>query len=104
MRKSYTTGCGKISISLDEDSNGNAFKDVTIKMGKGGGCASCQNEAVSRLVEINLKNNIHPLEIAKQLHGIVCHNATDTIKSCADATGQAIKHLWEKFEASQVKT
>jgi ribonucleoside-diphosphate reductase alpha chain len=64
-------------------------------MGKAGGCASSQAEAIGRLVSLAFRSNIEPEEIMNQLRGISCHNPTwatgGKISSCSDALSKAIE-------------
>ncbi len=88
------TGCGNLYITINEDENGNVFELFT-HMGKAGGCASSQAEAIGRLVSLALRSNIEPIEIEKQLKGISCHSpawaAGGKIASCSDAISKAIE-------------
>ena len=66
-------------------------------MGKAGGCASCNTEALGRLISLALKKGASAHEIVEQLKGIRCHvpyglgpNAT----SCADAIGKALERRY----------
>lgn len=93
-----TTGCGKLYVTINEDENGNLFELFT-QMGKAGGCASSQAEAIGRLISLALRGNIEPIEIEKQLRGISCHSpawaAGGKIASCSDAISKAIERYTE---------
>jgi ribonucleoside-diphosphate reductase alpha chain len=88
------TGCGHLYVTVNEDENGNQFELFT-HMGKAGGCASSQAEAIGRLVSLALRSNIESEEIAKQLRGISCHSPAwangGKISSCPDALSKAIE-------------
>ena len=88
------TGCGHIYVTINEDADGNLFELFT-HMGKAGGCASSQAEAIGRLVSLALRGNIEPVEIMKQLKGISCHSPAwvsgGKISSCSDAISKAIE-------------
>lgn len=88
------TGCGHIYVTINEDENGNLFELFT-HMGKAGGCASSQAEAIGRLVSLALRGDIEPIEIMKQLKGISCHSPAwvsgGKISSCSDAISKAIE-------------
>jgi ribonucleoside-diphosphate reductase alpha chain len=88
------TGCGHLYVTLNEDEDGNLFELFT-HMGKAGGCASSQAEAIGRLVSLAFRSNIEPHEITTQLRGISCHNPTwasgGKISSCSDALSKAIE-------------
>ncbi len=88
------TGCGNLYITVNEDEDGNIFELFT-HMGKAGGCASSQAEAIGRLISLALRSNIEPIEIEKQLKGISCHSPTwatgGKISSCSDAISKALE-------------
>jgi len=95
------TGCGGLYVTVNEDEKGMPF-EIFNHIGKAGGCAASQSEAIGRLVSLALRCNIAPDEITKQLKGISCHQPSwangGKILSCADAIGKAIEqyHLDEK--------
>ncbi|MGE5893720.1 MAG: vitamin B12-dependent ribonucleotide reductase [bacterium] len=88
------TGCGGLYVTVNEDDNGMPF-EVFNHIGKAGGCAASQSEAIGRLVSLALRCNIAPEEIVKQLKGISCHQPSwasgGKILSCADAIAKAIE-------------
>jgi ribonucleoside-diphosphate reductase alpha chain len=88
------TGCGHLYITINEDQDGNLFELFT-HMGKAGGCASSQAEAIGRLVSLAFRSNIETDEIMKQLKGISCHSPTwasgGKISSCSDAISKSIE-------------
>jgi ribonucleoside-diphosphate reductase alpha chain len=88
------TGCGNLYITVNEDQEGNVFELFT-HMGKAGGCASSQAEAIGRLISLALRSNIEPIEIEKQLKGISCHSPAwangGKISSCSDAISKALE-------------
>jgi ribonucleoside-diphosphate reductase alpha chain len=88
------TGCGHLYVTVNEDENGHLFELFT-HMGKAGGCASSQAEAIGRLVSLALRSNIESVEIVKQLKGISCHSPAwangGKISSCPDALSKAIE-------------
>lgn len=90
------TGCGNLYVTINEDENGQLFEIFT-HMGKAGGCAASQSEAIGRLVSLAFRSNIEPEEVIKQLKGISCHQPSwsegGRILSCSDAIAKAI----EKF-------
>jgi ribonucleoside-diphosphate reductase alpha chain len=90
-----STGCGPLYVTINEDENGQLFEIFT-NMGKAGGCASSQAEAISRLISLALRSGIKTQEIVKQLKGISCPMITwgeggEKILSCADALAKAIE-------------
>jgi len=93
------TGCGNLYVTITEDEHGNIFELFT-SMGKAGGCASSQAEAIGRLVSLALRSNIDPEEIMKQLKGISCHEPSwaegGRILSCSDAIGKALEKYLQR--------
>lgn len=91
------TGCGNLFITLNKDEEGKLLESF-ISMGKGGGCAASQNEALGRLISLALRSGINPKSIIGQLLGIGCgrtypsYPAPEGKKSysCADAISKAI--------------
>jgi ribonucleoside-diphosphate reductase alpha chain len=88
------TGCGNLYVTANEDEEGQLFELFT-SMGKAGGCASSQAEALGRLVSLAFRSNIEPEEVIKQLKGISCHQPAwcngGKILSCSDAIARAIE-------------
>ena len=97
------TGCGKLYVTINKDENGNLFELFT-QMGKAGGCAASQAEAIGRLVSLAFRSNIEPVEIEKQLRGISCHSpawaAGGKIASCSDAISKAIERYVEQGDST----
>ncbi|MBI5639410.1 MAG: vitamin B12-dependent ribonucleotide reductase [Nitrospirae bacterium] len=95
------TGCGTIYVTVNEDENGQVFELFT-HMGKAGGCAASQAEAIGRLVSLALRSNIEPDVIINQLKGITCHQQTWTnggkITSCSDAIAKALEKYLQRGE------
>ncbi len=95
------TGCGNIYVTVNEDENGQVFELFT-HMGKAGGCAASQAEAIGRLVSLALRSNIEPEVIISQLKGITCHEQTWTnggkITSCSDAIAKALEKYLQRGE------
>lgn len=91
-----TTGCGKLYITINQDESG-PF-EVFGAMGKAGGCAASQTEAVARLISLAFRSGISPEHVIKQLKGISCHmpaweKGGGKILSCADAFAKAIERV-----------
>jgi ribonucleoside-diphosphate reductase alpha chain len=97
--RTVKTGCGTIYVTINEDEHGQLFELFT-HMGKAGGCASSQAEAIGRLVSLALRSNIEPEAIISQLKGITCHQQTwssgGKITSCSDAIAKALEKYTEK--------
>lgn len=95
------TGCGNLYVTINEDEEGHLFELFT-SMGKAGGCAASQSEAIGRLVSLAFRSNIEPDEVIRQLKGIMCHSPTfyegGRILSCSDAIATALERYREKGE------
>jgi ribonucleoside-diphosphate reductase alpha chain len=94
------TGCGNLYVTVNEDREGNLF-EIFNQIGKAGGCAASQSEAIGRLVSLAFRSGIEPEDIVRQLKGISCHTPVwyreGKILSCSDAVAKAIEwHLKEK--------
>ncbi|ACI20593.1 MULTISPECIES: vitamin B12-dependent ribonucleotide reductase [Thermodesulfovibrio] len=88
------TGCGNLYVTINKDKDGKPF-EVFTNIGKAGGCAASQAEAIGRLISLALRSGIEPQEIVKQLKGISCHapvwSGNGKITSCSDAIAKAIE-------------
>jgi ribonucleoside-diphosphate reductase alpha chain len=87
------TGCGPIYITINEDQTG--LFELFTTMGKAGGCAASQSEAIGRLVSLAWRSGIDARQVIGQLQGISCHSPSgfgkNKILSCADAVAKAIE-------------
>ncbi|MCD6186606.1 MAG: vitamin B12-dependent ribonucleotide reductase [Desulfuromusa sp.] len=87
------TGCGPLYITINEDENG--LFELFTTMGKAGGCAASQCEAIGRLVSLAWRSGGQARQTVKQLIGITCHKpagfGANKITSCADAVAKAIE-------------
>jgi ribonucleoside-diphosphate reductase alpha chain len=95
------TGCGNLYVTINEDEGGHLFELFT-SMGKAGGCAASQSEAIGRLVSLAFRSNIEPDEVINQLKGISCHSPIwhdgGRILSCSDAIARALEKYYMKGE------
>ena len=86
---------------VNEDENHEPFELFT-SMGKAGGCAASQTEAISRLVSLALRSRIDIEEVIEQLKGISCHNHAfgpdGKILSCADGIAKGMEKYIGKFK------
>ncbi len=87
------TGCGPLYITVNEDERG-VFELFTT-MGKAGGCASSQCEAIGRLVSLAWRSGVQARQTVKQMIGITCHKpagfGNNRVTSCSDAVAKAIQ-------------
>jgi ribonucleoside-diphosphate reductase alpha chain len=93
------TGCGYIYVTVNFDSRG--ISEVFSTLGKAGGCAAAQLEAISRLTSLALRSGIDVDSIVKHLRGIRCPAIAweqgHAILSCADAIASVLeKYIREK--------
>lgn len=92
--RKMTTGCGSLYVTINEDAEG--IFEVFAAMGKGGGCAASQTEAIGRLISLSLRSGIDKEQIVKQLKGVRCPNQAwgkgGRIYSCSDAIAKAIEN------------
>jgi ribonucleotide reductase alpha subunit len=102
VTKEMKTSCGKIYVTMNRDDKG--MFEVFNQMGKAGGCAASQSEAIGRLASLALRSGVRPDVIVKQLKGISCHLPAwggngGKIMSCADAVAKAIEWYMESVDA-----
>lgn len=87
------TGCGPIYITINEDQTG--LFELFTTMGKAGGCAASQSEAIGRLVSLAWRSGVEAHQVIGQLQGISCHSPSgfgnNKVLSCADAVAKAIE-------------
>lgn len=90
-------GCGNmyVTITFLKDDPIYAPYEVMVKLGKAGGCANCQLEAITRTVTAGLRRGVPARVYAKQLKGIQCPSKVwdegKIVLSCADAIGQVLE-------------
>jgi len=88
------TGCGNLYITINVDEEGKPFELFT-QMGKAGGCAASQLEAIGRLVSLGFRSGIEVKSIIEQLRNIRCPSPSwekgQRIFSCSDAIAGIIE-------------
>ena len=96
------TGEGSLYITINEDENG--LCEIFTTIGKAGGNAAAQSEAISRLISLALRSGIDPYAIVKQLKGISGPNPTwedgKLILSTPDAIGKALDDYLKHRESN----
>ena len=95
------TGCGPLYVTINEDNQG--LFELFTTMGKAGGCAASQCEAIGRLVSLAWRSGVQARQAVKQMIGITCHKPSgfgdNRITSCADAVAKAIQmHMLDHDE------
>jgi len=89
-----STGCGNLYVTINVDDEGRPFELFT-QMGKAGGCAASQLEALGRLVSLGFRSGIEVKSIIEQLRNIRCPSPSwekgQRIFSCADAIARVIE-------------
>ena len=97
------TGCGHLYVTINSDKKGAC--EIFTQMGKVGGCASAQLEAIARLTSLLLRSNVKVSAIARQLKGIRCPspmwNNGEIVTSCADGIAKSLEMFLEFDKDSQ---
>ena len=100
------TGCGHMYVTINTDTHGAC--EVFVQMGKVGGCASAQLEAIARLSSLALRSSIRIEAIIRQLKGIRCQSPMwhkgKMITSCGDAVGQALENFLSLHANKELKS
>lgn len=88
------TGCGNLYVTINLDEEAKPFELFT-QMGKAGGCAASQLEAIGRLASLAFRSGIEVKSIIEQLRNIRCPSPSwekgQRIFSCADAIARVIE-------------
>jgi ribonucleoside-diphosphate reductase alpha chain len=93
----YETPLGIMFVNITEDERGQPF-EVFISLGKAGGAAMADAEAIGRLISLALRSGIPLQAIHRQLRGISSDRAVGIgpkkILSVPDAIGLALEEWW----------
>ena len=96
------TGCGNLYVTINIDEEGRPFELFT-QMGKAGGCAGSQLEAVGRMVSLAFRAGVEVKSIIEQLRNIRCPSPSwekgQRIFSCADAIARVIERRLANAQA-----
>lgn len=100
------TGCGHMYVTINTDELGAC--EIFVQMGKVGGCASAQLEAIARLSSLALRSDIRLEAIIRQLKGIRCQSPMwhkgQMITSCGDAVGRALENFLAMHKNGDIKS
>jgi len=96
---------GDLYVTINEDETGKPF-ELFATLGKAGGAAMADAEAIGRLISLALRSGIPIMDIHRQLAGISCDRAVgfgpNKVLSVPDAIAQAIaQHELEKAGVQQ---
>ncbi|MGD2218330.1 MAG: vitamin B12-dependent ribonucleotide reductase [Gemmatimonadales bacterium] len=95
---------GTLYVTINEDEKGRPF-EVFTTLGKAGGAAMADAEAISRLISLALRSGVPLSTISKQLRGISCDRAVGfgakKILSVPDAVALAIEEYLAEKEGEQ---
>ena len=95
---------GDLYVTINEDVNGRPF-EVFCTLGKAGGAANADAEAVGRLMSLALRSGIPISQVKEQLRGISCDRAVglgpNKVLSVPDAIAQAIERYLQEKEGVQ---
>ncbi|MDQ3995501.1 MAG: vitamin B12-dependent ribonucleotide reductase [Gemmatimonadota bacterium] len=98
------TPLGTMFVNITEDDKGQPF-EVFITLGKAGGSAMADAEAVGRLISLALRSGIPLAEVHKQLRGISSDRAVglgpNKVLSVPDAIGIALERWWRDKQGVQ---
>ncbi|HYD52400.1 MAG TPA: vitamin B12-dependent ribonucleotide reductase [Gemmatimonadaceae bacterium] len=98
------TPLGTMFVHLTEDDRGQPF-EVFVTLGKAGGSAMADAEAMGRLISLALRSGIPLMEIHRQLRGISSDRAVglgpNKVLSVPDAIGLALEEWWRDKQGVQ---
>ncbi len=95
---------GDLYVTINEDERGRPF-EVFCTVGKAGGAAMADTEAIGRLISLALRSGIPITAVRDQLRGISCDRAVGVgaqkVLSAPDAVAQAIERYLAEKEGIQ---
>jgi ribonucleoside-diphosphate reductase alpha chain len=95
---------GDLYVTINEDHGGRPF-EVFCTLGKAGGAAMADSEAIGRLISLSLRSGIPISAVRDQLRGISCDRAVgvgpNKVLSAPDAIAQAIVRYLIETEGVQ---
>jgi ribonucleoside-diphosphate reductase alpha chain len=98
------TPLGTMFVNITEDEKGQPF-EVFITLGKAGGSAMADAEAMGRLISLALRSGIPIMEVHRQLRGISSDRAVglgpNKVLSVPDAIGIALEQWWRDKQGVQ---
>ncbi|MGI8499027.1 MAG: vitamin B12-dependent ribonucleotide reductase [Gemmatimonadaceae bacterium] len=98
------TPLGTMYVNITEDDRGQPF-EVFITLGKAGGAAMADVEAMGRLISLALRSGIPIMELHRQLRGIASDRpiglGPHKVLSVPDAIGIAIEGWWREKQGVQ---
>ncbi|MBX9927864.1 MAG: vitamin B12-dependent ribonucleotide reductase [Gemmatimonadaceae bacterium] len=98
------TPLGVMFVNITEDDKGQPF-EVFINLGKAGGSAMADAEALGRMISLSLRSGIPLTEIHKQLRGISSDRAVglgpNKVLSMPDAVGVALEQWFREKQGVQ---
>lgn len=105
MTRRMPSPLGDLYVTVNEDDSGKAF-EVFATLGKAGGAAMADVEAIGRLISLGLRSGIPLAEVIQQMRGISCDRAVglgpNKVLSVPDAIAQALaQHEKEKLGVQQ---
>lgn len=96
------TGCGNMYVTPAWD--GEYLIEVFATLGKAGGCAHAQLEAITRSISLGLKYGVPVDEYVRELKGIRCPNLGldkgEQILSCSDAIAEVLQDAYQRNNTS----
>ncbi len=98
------TPLGTMYLTITEDDRGQPF-EMFVTLGKAGGAAMADVEAMGRLISLALRSGIPIMELHRQLRGIASDRpiglGPNKVLSVPDAIGIAIEMWWREKQGVQ---